>query len=163
MTLAAKPAPRPAARPPGKQRLRLWLRLLRATRAIEADLRERLRVQFQMTLPQFDVMAALARAESGMTMTELSRKLMVSNGNVTGIIDRLVNDRLVLRQAPAEDRRSFVVRLTPKGAAQFATVATEHEEWVDRLLSDFGADETEQLIGTFDGLADRIRNGGTRA
>ena len=75
MTFAAKPAPRAAARPPGKQRLRLWLRILRATRAIEADLRERLRVQYQMTLPQFDVMAALARAESGMTMTELSRKL----------------------------------------------------------------------------------------
>ena len=99
MTLAAKPAPRAAPRPVGKQRLRLWLRLLRATRAIEAELRERLRVQFAMTLPQFDVMAALARAESGMTMTELSRKLMVSNGNVTGIIDRLVTEKLVLRKA----------------------------------------------------------------
>jgi DNA-binding MarR family transcriptional regulator len=163
MSVAAKPAPRAAAHPPGKQRLRLWLRILRATRAIEAELRERLRVQYQMTLPQFDVMAALARAESGMTMTELSRKLMVSNGNVTGIIDRLVNDKLVLRQAPAQDRRSFVVRLTPKGAAQFETVAREHEEWVNKLLSDFDADETERLIGTFDGLADRIRNGGTRA
>ena len=163
MTVAAKPAPRAASRPVGKQRLRLWLRLLRGTRAIEAELRERLRVQFQMTLPQFDVMAALARAENGMTMTELSRKLMVSNGNVTGIIDRLVNDKLVLRQAPAEDRRSFVVRLTPKGAAQFAAVAREHEEWVNRLLSDFDADETERLIGEFDGLADRIRNGGPRA
>ena len=160
MKLAAKPA---AARPVGKQRLRLWLRLLRATRAIEAELRERLRVQFQMTLPQFDVMAALARAESGMTMTELSRKLMVSNGNVTGIIDRLVNDKLVLRQAPAEDRRSFVVRLTPKGAAQFVVIAKAHEEWVNTLLSDFGSDETDKLIEEFEGVADHIRNGGTRA
>ena len=163
MTFAAQPAPRAAARPAGKQKLRLWLRLLRATRANEADLRERLRVQFKMTLPQFDVMAALARAESGMTMTELSRKLMVSNGNVTGIIDRLVNDKLVLRQAPAEDRRSFVVRLTPKGAAQFALVAKAHEDWVNALLADFDLDETERLIGEFDGLADRIRSGGTRA
>jgi DNA-binding MarR family transcriptional regulator len=163
MTVAAKPAPRAVVRPAGKQRLRLWLRLLRATRAIEAELRERLRVQFQMTLPQFDVMAALARAESGMTMTELSRKLMVSNGNVTGIIDRLVNDKLVLRQAPAEDRRSFVVRLTAKGAAQFAVVAKAHEEWVNKLLSDFGSEETDRLIEEFEGLADRIRNGGTRA
>ena len=163
MTVAAKPAPRTVARPVGKQRLRLWLRLLRATRAVEAELRERLRVQFQMTLPQFDVMAALARAESGMTMTELSRHLMVSNGNVTGIIDRLVNDRLVLRQAPAEDRRSFVVRLTPKGAAQFAVVAKAHEEWVNKLLSDFDSDETDLLIEEFEGLAGRIRNGGIRA
>lgn len=163
MKLAAKPALRAAGRPVGKQRLRLWLRLLRATRAIEAELRERLRVQFQMTLPQFDVMAALARAENGMTMTELSRKLMVSNGNVTGIIDRLVNDKLVLRQAPAEDRRSFVVRLTPKGVAQFAVIAKVHEEWVNTLLSDFGSDETDKLIEEFEGVADHIRNGGTRA
>ncbi|HVZ54874.1 MAG TPA: MarR family transcriptional regulator [Pseudolabrys sp.] len=163
MTSAAKPAPRAATPPLSKQRLRLWLRLLRATRAIEAALRERLRVQFQMTLPQFDVMAALARTESGMTMTELSRKLMVSNGNVTGIIDRLVNDGLVLRHAPAEDRRSFVVRLTPKGAAHFATVAKAHEEWVDKLLQGFGSDETAALIEEFGELADRIRNGGTRA
>jgi DNA-binding MarR family transcriptional regulator len=162
MTLAAKPVPRAATPPLSKQRLRLWLRLLRATRAIEAELRDRLRVQFQMTLPQFDVMAALARAENGMTMTELSRKLMVSNGNVTGIIDRLVNDRLVLRRAPAEDRRSFVVRLTPKGVAQFATVAKAHEEWVNKLLQDFGSDDTGRLVGEFGDLADRIRNGGTR-
>jgi len=74
-----------------------------------------------------------------------------------------VNDKLVLRQAPAEDRRSFVVRLTPKGEAQFAVVAKAHEEWVNKLLSDFDLDETERLIGEFDGLADRIRNGGTRA
>lgn len=163
MTIAAKPAARAAQRPVGKQRLRLWIRLLRATRAVEAELRERLRVQFKMTLPQFDVMAALARAESGMTMTELSRKLMVSNGNVTGIIDRLVSEKLVLRQAPAQDRRSFVVRLTPKGAAQFAVVAKEHEDWVNKLLQDFGSEETEQLIEEFEELADQIRNGGPRA
>jgi DNA-binding MarR family transcriptional regulator len=158
MTAAAKTA----ARPQVKQRLRLWIRLLRATRAIEAELRERLRVQFAMTLPQFDVMAALAREETGMTMTELSRRLMVSNGNVTGIIDRLVAEAYVLRQAPAEDRRSFIVRLTPKGAARFATVAAAHEQWVDRLLSDFGADESDALIAHFDGLAERIRKGGDK-
>jgi DNA-binding MarR family transcriptional regulator len=154
--------PKTAARPLGKQHLRLWIRLLRATRAIEAELRERLRTQFAMTLPQFDVMAALYREERGMSMTELSRRLMVSNGNVTGIIDRLVADAYVLRQAPAEDRRSFIVRLTPKGTARFATVAEAHEQWVDQLLSDFDADEMEMLIGHFDGLAERIRKGGTK-
>ena len=76
--------------------------MLRTARAIEAELRERLRVEFATTLPQFDVMAALARTRAGMTMTELSRFLMVSNGNVTGIIDRLVTEKLVLRKAPAE-------------------------------------------------------------
>jgi DNA-binding MarR family transcriptional regulator len=157
MTAAAKPAP--SAQPEVKQRLRLWIRLLRATRAIEAQVRDRLRVQFAMTLPQFDVMAALYREEAGMTMTELSRRLMVSNGNVTGIIDRLVAEQYVLRQAQAEDRRSFIVRLTPKGAARFAAAAAAHEQWVNALLADFDAQEMDILIGHFDGLAERIRKG----
>jgi DNA-binding MarR family transcriptional regulator len=154
---------RSAGRPASKQRLRLWIRLLRTARAIEAELRERLRVQFATTLPQFDVMAALARKSAGMTMTELSRFLMVSNGNVTGIIDRLVADKLVLRQAPAEDRRAIVVRLTPKGVAQFAQIAKAHGGWVDALLSDFDSVETEAMIQHLDGLATRIRNGGLHA
>ena len=145
------------------QRLRLWIRLLRTARAIEAELRERLRVEFATTLPQFEVMAALARKDTGMTMTELSRFLMVSNGNVTGIIDRLVGDNLVLRKAPAEDRRAFIVRLTPKGTAQFAQIAKAHEGWVDKLLSEFGSAETDAMIRHLDGLAGRIRNGGFRA
>src|SRR6185437_4651067 len=114
-----------------------------------------------MTLPQFDVMAALDR-EGGITMTELSRKLMVSNGNVTGIVDRLVAERYVLRQAPASDRRSYIVRLTPKGAARFATVAAAHEQWIHELLSEFDAGELESLIDHFDGLARRVRHGGRR-
>ena len=136
MTAAAKPAAQP--QPEVKQRLRLWIRLLRATRAIEAQVRDRLRVQFAMTLPQFDVMAALYREEGGMSMTELSRRLMVSNGNVTGIIDRLVAEQYVLRQAPAEDRRSFIVRLTPKGAARFAADVSswrERNQLCDTLLA----------------------------
>ncbi|HWK96440.1 MAG TPA: MarR family transcriptional regulator [Pseudolabrys sp.] len=146
-----------SARPLSKQRLRLWLRLLRATRLIESELRERLRKEFAITLPQFDVMAALARKEDGMTMTELSRMLMVSNGNVTGIIDRLTAEKLVLRQAPASDRRSFIVRLTPKGAAQFAVVAKVHEDWVDQLLADFDAAEADHIIEMLGGLAQLSR------
>jgi DNA-binding MarR family transcriptional regulator len=146
-----------AARPLSKQRLRLWIRLLRAARSIEVELRERLRKEFAITLPQFDVMAALARNEAGkgtgMNMTELSRLLMVSNGNVTGIIDRLAADKLVLRQAPANDRRSYIVRLTPKGASQFAVVAKAHEGWVDELLSGFDAAQADELIRQLGGLA----------
>ncbi len=152
-----------AGRPASKQRLRLWIRLLRTARAIEAELRQRLRVEFATTLPQFDVMAALARKSTGMTMTELSRFLMVSNGNVTGIIDRLVADKLVSRKAPAEDRRAIIVRLTPKGATQFAQIAKAHESWVDKLLTEFDRAELEAMIQHLDGLASRIRNGGLRA
>ncbi|HEY5380402.1 MAG TPA: MarR family transcriptional regulator [Pseudolabrys sp.] len=151
------------ARPVSKQRLRLWIRLLRAARAIEGEIRERLRREFSITLPQFDVMAALARRETGINMTELSRMLMVSNGNVTGIIDRLAAEKLVLRQAPANDRRSFIVRLTAKGAALFATIAKAHETWVDELLSEFDAAEAEALIGHLGSLAKGIHTEGAHA
>jgi DNA-binding MarR family transcriptional regulator len=153
MNVAGKKRDAAAARPLSKQRLRLWIRLLRAARGIEVELRERLRKEFSITLPQFDVMAALARNENGMNMTELSRLLMVSNGNVTGIIDRLAADKLVLRQAPASDRRSYIVRLTPKGAAQFAVVAKAHEAWVDELLSGFDAAQADELIRQLGELA----------
>ena len=153
MTIAARTREKAVVRPISKQRLRLWIRLLRAARTIEAELRELLRKEFAVTLPQFDVMAALARKEGGMSMTELSRMLMVSNGNVTGIIDRLVTEKLVLRQAPASDRRSYIVRLTPKGASQFAVIAKAHESWVDELLLDVGGTQAEALIKQLDGLA----------
>jgi len=163
MSVANKPRERTAAaRLPSKQRLRLWLRLLRSSRAIEARLRERLRTKFAITLPQFDVMATLARYENGITMTELSRHLMVSNGNVTGIIDRLAAEKLVLRQAPATDRRSYIVRLTPKGLAQFSAIAKAHEDWVDELLVDINAAEAESIIQQLDGLVRSVRSGEAR-
>ena len=155
MTVADKA--RSVVRPVSKQRLRLWLRMLRATRGIESELRERLRKEFDVTLPQFDVMAALARRQDGMSMTELSRSLMVSNGNVTGIIDRLAAEKLVQRQAPANDRRSYIVRLTPKGAAHFAGMAKAHEAWVDGLLADIGATESDALIMQLETLTARVR------
>lgn len=129
-----------------KQRLRLWLRLLRTCRAMEVELRERLRVDFDTTLPKFDVMAALDRRPAGMTMTELSRFLMVSNGNVTGIVDRLVGEGMVERRPHAADRRAVFVRLTPKGTRQFSTMAKAHETWVNELLGQFGAQETETML-----------------
>jgi DNA-binding MarR family transcriptional regulator len=135
-----------------KLKLRLWLRLLRTTRGIENELRERLRVQFDVTLPQFDVMAALARLDTdpkldaGMTMSELSRRLMVSNGNVTGIIDRLVTDGLVQRATKAGDRRTSLVRLTTAGMARFDALATAHKAWVAELLSNLNPIEAERMM-----------------
>ena len=163
MNVAVKIKPKAAPPSLSKQRLRLWIRILRAARAIEAEVRDRLRVNFDVTLPQFDVMAALERKPDGMTMTELSRFLMVSNGNVTGIIDRLVTDKLVVRQAPANDRRAIIVRLTPRGLKDFTAMAKAHQGWVDNLLSDFNAAESETLVHHLDGLSGRIRNAGARS
>ena len=143
--------------PAAKQKVRLWIRLLRASRAIEVDLRERLRVAFGVTLPRFDVMAALARKKAGMTMTELSRFLMVSNGNVTGIIDRLVSEGMVVRSRHAGDRRATFVRLTPKGQQQFAIMAKAHEGWINEILAGFGSVETENLIALLSALGVNLR------
>lgn len=163
MKADVRPRARSAAQDLSKQRLRLWLRLLRATRAIERELRERLRVKFGITLPQFDVMAALYRREHGMTMTELSRMLLVSNGNITGIIDRLVNDGLVARVPSADDRRAIMVRLTPKGTVRFAAIARAHQDWIDGILADLDGEEAGIIIRHLDGLPARISNGGVRS
>jgi DNA-binding MarR family transcriptional regulator len=144
-----------------KLKLRLWLRLLRTSRAIEGELRERLRVAFKVTLPQFDVLAALARQEAGMTMSELSRFLMVSNGNVTGIIDRLVVERMVIRIAKQGDRRTTFVRLTRDGATRFSLMARAHEGWIAELLSDLSREDAEQMIGLLGAASRGIANRGT--
>ena len=143
--------------PAAKQKLRLWIRLLRASRAIEVELRERLRVAFGVTLPRFDVMAALARKQAGMTMTELSRYLMVSNGNVTGIIDRLVSEGMVARSRHAGDRRATFVRLTPKGQQQFAIIAKAHEGWIAEILAGVDTAEAESLIALLSALGVNVR------
>jgi len=128
-----------------KQKLRLWLRLLRTSRSIEAELRRRFAAEFATTLPKFDVMAALSRAPDGMKMTELSRHLMVSNGNVTGIVERLVAEESVERLARAGDRRATFVRLTDKGLSRFAGMAEAHAGWIDAILGNLSRAEIETL------------------
>lgn len=110
--------------------LRLWLRLLTCTQLIEKQVRSHLRAQFDTTLPRFDLMAQLERAPDGMKMKELSRRMMVTSGNITGITDQLVAEGLVERMDVEGDRRAYLVRLTPQGRAQFNTMARQHEQWI---------------------------------
>lgn len=133
-----------------KARLRLWLRVLKSTRRVEAELRERFRTEFDTTLPRFDVMAALDRFEAGLKMSALSDVLRVSNGNVTGIVDRLAADGLVVRVPVPGDRRASLVRLTRKGREEFARQAQAHEAWIAALLSDFSTEEADRLSARFD-------------
>lgn len=128
-----------------RARLRLWLRLLRTTRAVERELRERLAVSFGTTLPRFDVMAALDRAPEGMMMSELSRFLLVSNGNVTGIVERLVADGLVTRTTRDGDRRAAIVRLSNAGRTAFAAMAAANARWIDELLGGVSPADAQQL------------------
>ena len=128
-----------------KERLRLWLRFLKASRAIEATLRENLRKEFETTLPRFDVMAALSRFEEGLKMSQLSGVLRVSNGNVTGIVDRLAEDGCLVRVPVPGDRRASLVRLTKRGREEFARQAAAHEAWIDKMLIDFSPSEARDI------------------
>jgi len=101
--------------PIAKERLRLWLKLLKASSLIEDEIRRRLRAEFKSTLPRFDVMSALERAPDGLKMSEISKRLRVSNGNITGIVDKLTEDGLALRVSVPGDRRANLIHLTPKG------------------------------------------------
>ena len=118
-----------------KRRLKMWIRMLGVTRASESHLREFLRVKHGTTLPRFDVMAALYRRREGVTMSELSRMLLVSNGNATAVVDRLEADGQVVRSPSDTDRRTVFVALTPAGLARFEGLAGDHEREVDRLFA----------------------------
>ncbi|MCO6391703.1 MarR family transcriptional regulator [Aliihoeflea aestuarii] len=131
-----------------KERLRLWIRLLRASRLIENELRERLKRDYETTLPRFDVMAALYRQPDGMAMSDLSRFLLVSNGNVTGIVERLVKDGFVSRAAREGDRRAFIVKLTPIGETRFTEMAAAHENWIEEFLGDVADGDAVRLSAT---------------
>ncbi|MDF1717161.1 MAG: MarR family transcriptional regulator [Antarcticimicrobium sp.] len=138
--------------PLSKSRLRLWLKLLKASNLIEDQIRRRLREQYQSTLPRFDVMSALARSPEGLKMSQISEMLRVSNGNVTGIVDRLTDEGLALRVAVPGDRRASLVRLTPKGQAAFAEHAAAHESWIDDMLDGLNADDVAGMIRRLDYL-----------
>jgi DNA-binding MarR family transcriptional regulator len=130
--------------------LRLWLRLLTCTQIVEKQVRSQLRERFDTTLPRFDLMAQLERAPDGLKMNELSRRMMVTGGNVTGITDQLVAEGLVDRVDVAGDRRAYRVRLTPKGRKLFIEMASQHESWiVDAFagLSDKDIATLHRLLG----------------
>jgi DNA-binding MarR family transcriptional regulator len=130
-----------------KQSLRLWLKLLSCTNAIEKKARTMLAARFGTTLPRFDVMAALDREPEGLTMSGLSELLLVSNGNVTAIVARLVEDGLVTRTRDRQDRRVLRVKLTAKGKRDFRSFAQAHEAWIERLLGDLADAEVNHLLG----------------
>ena len=133
--------------------LRLWLRLLSATTRIEDTIRQRLREQFGITLPRFDLMAQLEREVKGLSMGELSRRMMVTSGNITGITDQLVAEGLVERMDVEGDRRAYLVRLTPQGREQFNTMARQHEQWIVEAFSALG----ERDIATLYRLLGKVK------
>jgi DNA-binding MarR family transcriptional regulator len=138
-----------------KQSLRVWLRLFSCATVVEKTVRARLEAEFDTTLPRFDALAALERHSDGLTMTALSDAMMVSSGNVTGVIARLIDDGWVTRETHESDRRVSTVRLTAKGRQRFLAMAAAHERWIDELFADVGDTQAKQLMAT---LADVRRS-----
>ncbi|MGY6268420.1 MarR family winged helix-turn-helix transcriptional regulator [Achromobacter denitrificans] len=124
------------AAPEDHHALRLWLRMLTCANLVESEIRSRLRTEFDTTLPRFDLMAQLQRAPKGMKMGELSRHMMVTNGNITGITDQLEKEGLVVRTKVESDRRSSLIKLTPLGRKSFARMARAHESWVKAMFGE---------------------------
>lgn len=138
--------------------LRLWLRLLTCTQLIEKDIRGKLREQFDTTLPRFDLMAQLERSPEGMKMSELSRRMMVTGGNVTGITDQLASEGLVDRVEVEGDRRAYRVRLTPRGRKTFAEMAAQHEAWIVEAFGGLGERDIASLYRLLGKLKDKARD-----
>jgi DNA-binding MarR family transcriptional regulator len=125
--------------------LRLWLRLLTCTQLIEKQVRSGLRAQFDTTLPRFDLLAQLERAPEGMKMSLLSRRMMVTGGNITGITNQLEAEGLVARVALSGDKRASLIRLTPKGRKHFNAMAQQHEAWIVAAFASLGEKELASL------------------
>ena len=125
--------------------LKLWLRMLACTTQIEDEIRKRLRNRFDISLPRFDYMAQLYRQPDGLKMSELSRFLMVTGGNVTGVTDELEREGMVSRINNPQDRRAWIVCLTAKGRATFEAMAQEHEQWILELFAGLPANTLQQL------------------
>ena len=138
--------------PLSKQRLRVWLRLLDRNREILGRLRGSLRTEFDTTLPRFDVMATLERYRDGLRMSHLSAHLKVSNGNVTGIVDSLIQEGLVTRRVDSHDKRATTVRLTRHGIESFAAMARAHERWIDTMFTELDSNALDQLSSLLDQL-----------
>ena len=129
-----------------KDELRLWLRLFACKEVIESEVRRRLRDSFDVTLPRFDLMAQLYRAPKAMTLGELSQRMMVSNGNVTGLVDRLLEQGLLSRRPSPKDRRAQLVSLTVEGRRFFRAMARANGDWIGDMLADLSADDIETLM-----------------
>jgi len=127
------------------QAIKLWLQMLTCTNRITGKIRSRLRENFNTTLPRFDLLAQLERHPEGLKMSELSKRMMVTTGNVTGITDQLEAEGLVRREVDPSDRRSFVVKLTPEGRRLFGEMAAVHEGWVIELFEGLSSEEKETL------------------
>ena len=162
MTLATSSVSGQKSRDDSRASLRTWLRLLACTNLVEREVRGRLRDRFDTTLPRFDVLAQLDAAaresKAEVTMSDLSRRLMVTNGNLTSLVERLVREGLVKRETMATDRRTQIVRLTAAGKRSLDAMTPEHQEWIDSLFAELTAADRTRLYDLLGKLRTSVQN-----
>lgn len=146
-----------------KDELRLWLRLLTCSTLIETEIRRRLAERHNFSLPRFDLLAQLDRAPEGLVLGEVSRRLMVSAGNVTSLVDGLVESGHITRAPSQNDKRVQIIRLTERGERDFRQMAADHETWIAGLLADLDAREIRRLLTGLSALKDSVRAGLNKA
>jgi len=146
-----KPAA-PTAAPEAHLEIRIWLRLLACASRIETVLQRKVASAFGISLARFDLLAQLERAGGVLTMTDASKHMMVTNGAITGLVDRLAQEGFVIREPHAKDRRTILVRLTEQGRSRFLAMAREHESWTVSLLSGLEAADKKQLLANLGAL-----------
>lgn len=140
-----------------KNELRVWLRLLATTKLISQEVRRRLRREFGATLPQFDLLSQLYREPDGLRLGEISKRTMVTNGNITGLVTRLEEDGLIRRETPGDDRRVTVAKLTDKGRAAFSEMARVHEAWLHEMMEDVDKQTLPSLLAHMDQLQGSVK------
>jgi DNA-binding MarR family transcriptional regulator len=136
--------------------IRIWLRLLACTNRIETTMQRKIASTFGISLARFDLLAQLERAGGALTMTDASKRMMVTNGAVTGLVDRLAQEGFVIRESHPKDRRTILVRLTDQGRDRFLEMAREHEGWTISLLSGLETEEKKQLLTNLGALKRRL-------
>ena len=141
-----------------KQEVRLWLRMLSTTKLVSQEIRRRLRTEFGATLPQFDLLAQLDREPDGLRLGEISKRTMVTNGNITGLVARLEEDGLIVTETLGDDRRVTVARLTEDGRRTFARMARVHETWLHEMMADVDHGTITTLLGNIDRVQRSVRN-----
>lgn len=148
--MAIRPKEDSEGREENKSELRVWLRMLSITKLVSQEIRRRLRSEFGVTLPQFDLMAQLYREPAGLRLGEISKRTMVTNGNITGLVVRLEEEGLICRETPGDDRRVKVARLTTKGTEVFVKMAEQHQVWLQELMEDVDESTLAALISSID-------------
>ena len=150
---SAAPAPVAAEAPRANHlEIRIWLRLLACANRIETALQRKIVAAFGISLARFDLLAQLERAGGVLTMTDASKRMMVTNGAITGLVDRLAQEGFVIREPHPKDRRTIFVRLTEQGRGRFLAMAREHEGWTVALLAGLEAEGKKQLLANLGAL-----------